>query len=173
MNDHVKRLKKAKAATSLLLIMATELAAHHKNTELDEDNDDEDEDSISDTFGSFTDYGRTETLMSRTLGSHDLVLKLTDDKIKETLSGNPKNWHWSQIKLWLNRKNFQQFIPIFDVQDEFNLKAGIEGEEFLAITLEKLFDDSGEYKAADKLGISHLEAETHPLIERFFRFESI
>ena len=153
--------------------MATELTTHHKNSKLNRNDSGEQEDSMSDTFGSFTDYGKSETMMSRTLGAHDLELQLTDDKIKETLSGNPKNWHWSQIKLWLHRKNLTVFIPVFDVQDEYNLKIGIEGEEFLDLTLEKLFDASDEYRAAEKLGMTREQAESDPIIERFFRFVPI
>lgn len=149
--------------------MATELATYQRNSELSGSDLNGEEGSISDTFGSFTDYGKAETLMSRTLGNGDLELILTDDIIKETLSGNPKNWHWPQIQLWLSRKKLQIFIPVFDVQDEDNLKRGIEGEEFLDITLEKLFDGSDKYKAGEKLNIDRESAESDPIFERFFR----
>ena len=46
-----------------------------------------------DAFGSFTEYGKYETMMIVALGAHDLELKWNDDKIKGTSSGNPKNWH--------------------------------------------------------------------------------
>ena len=58
----------------------------------------------SDSFGSISDYGRTSTVMSRTLGSMNLEFILSDDKVNETLSGNPKNWHWNQVSLWLTTK---------------------------------------------------------------------
>ena len=151
--------------------MSTELALHQTNAALKKiGEEDDDEESVSDTFGSFSDYGRAETVMSRTLGADNLELMLTDDAIKDTLSGNPKNWHWAQIKIWLYRKNFPQFVAVFDVVDEDNLKKGIEGEELLDITVDKLFDESGDYIAGPKLGIKLEDAETHPLIERFFRF---
>eukprot|EP01084_Bolivina_argentea_P067703 123248_1 len=107
--------------------------------------------------------------MSRTLGSTNLEFILTSDQIKETLSGNPSNWHWEQIQLWLKRKSLIPFIDVFNVEDEDNLKKGIEGEELLDITLEKLFDSSGPYNVGKKLDIKREEAESNALIERLFR----
>ena len=48
-------------------------------------------------------------------------------------------------------------------------KEGTDGDELLQITLNSLFDDSGAYKAGEKLDVTRIEAENSPLIQRFFR----
>ena len=146
--------------------MATELTTHHKYAGLNKDDGEEDEDSAFDEDEG--DLGRAETIMSRTFGDYDLELKATDDTIKDTLSGNPKNWHWQQIQLWLRRKKFDKLIEVFNIQHAETMTTGIEGEEFLDMTLVKLYD---HYPAEAKLGISRDRAESDPMIERFFRFD--
>eukprot|EP01083_Nonionella_stella_P161426 528743_1 len=159
--------------------MSTELQTHHQfsvvpqsaqsESDASDNSDSSDGESIYDTYGSFTSYGRQETVMSRTLGLDDLEFLLTSDKIKDTLSGNPENWHWVQIQLWLHKENLGAFVPVFDIENEDNLKRGIEGEELLDLTLEKLFDESGPYNAGKKLNIKPENKETNLLIDRFFR----
>eukprot|EP01084_Bolivina_argentea_P074269 134752_1 len=86
----------------------------------------------------------------------------------ETIGGNPKHWEWDEVQKWLNQRGLSEFIDV--LSEGMTEKEGTDGNELLTITLNKLFDDAGAYKAAMKLNIKDIEeAENSPIIDKFFR----
>eukprot|EP01084_Bolivina_argentea_P006468 12273_1 len=86
----------------------------------------------------------------------------------ETIGGNPVHWEWEDVQKWLNSKGLPMMIEVF--AEGATDKDGTDGDELLTVTLNKIMDDSGAYRAGEKLNISSIEeAENSPVIERFFR----
>eukprot|EP01084_Bolivina_argentea_P292995 503868_1 len=85
----------------------------------------------------------------------------------ETIGGNPRNWDWDDVQKWLHQKGLSMMIEVF--AEGATGREGTHGDELLTVTLQKLMDDSGAYRAGDKLGIYSIEeAELSPIIDRFF-----
>ena len=88
--------------------------------------------------------------------------------VAETVGGNPKNWEWEEVQQWLKSKGLEVMIKVFE--EGATDKEGTDGDELLGITLNKLIDDAGAYKAGEKMGIGSIEeAENDPTLTRFFK----
>eukprot|EP01083_Nonionella_stella_P224517 799108_1 len=86
----------------------------------------------------------------------------------ETIGGNPVHWEWEDVQKWLNSKGLPMLIEVF--AEGATDKEGTGGEELLGVTLTKIMDDAGAYRAGEKLDIMSIEeAESHPIMEKFFR----
>eukprot|EP01084_Bolivina_argentea_P025248 46954_1 len=95
--------------------------------------------------------------------SMENLLDLEDD-VTEGITGNPKNWHYPQVTLWLERKSLSEFIQVFnEFKDDNNGMQGIQGDDLLDLTLDALYEQ--KYKAGKILKINKDDA----LIERLFR----
>lgn len=72
------------------------------------------------------------------------------------------------MRLWLIKRNLSEFIDVFGIESGDNQRIGIEGEELLEMDMNRLFEDP--YNAAEMLDIKEEDRQSHPLIERFFRY---
>ena len=103
---------------------------------------------------------------THTMTSYTAAFNSTDDS-GEAVDGNPKHWEWEHVQQWLKQKGMADMIKVF--AEGATEKDGTDGDELLAITLEKLTDESGAYKVIEKLDIKTDDIESVPIIERFFR----
>eukprot|EP01084_Bolivina_argentea_P057813 105592_1 len=94
---------------------------------------------------------------------------------EENINKDPKMWDYDDVKTWLNNiKLYDKMEDCF--KDGATSKEGVGGKELLGLTVNKLFDPSGPYKATERLkGLNENEsltaenAEYNTYIKHFFQ----